>query len=100
MFIIKSEGNEAPAREPLFEIDGTVYTIPVTVGAEVALEAMERSRVEPDTAVTAWCVEQVIGKEAWKALRAVKNLPKETVMGIMEICRERVMGGMEDQGKD
>lgn len=86
-------------REPIFSIDGREYTIPKVVGGELGLEAMNRARFEPDAAVTAWCVEVLIGKEGWKALREVKGLDPAIVRGIMEVCRERVFGPLEAEGK-
>lgn len=100
MFIIKTDEPVAEEREPIFSIDGTEYTIPKVVGGELALEAMDRARREPDAAVTAWCVETLLGKDGWRALRNVKGLDPKIVSGIMEVCRERIFGAVEAEGKD
>lgn len=99
MYVIDTSKPIEDEREPIFSIDGTEYTIPKVVGGELALEAMDRARREPDAAVTAWCVETLLGKEGWRALRNVKGLDPKIVAGIMEICRERVFGPMEAEGK-
>ena len=86
-------------REPIFSIDGVEYTIPKEVGAEVVAQAMDRLRTEPDAAISAWCAERLIGKEGWQALLNVEGLDKATFRGIMRICRERIFGGLEAEGK-
>lgn len=90
---------EPPAREPIFSIDGTTYTIPVEVPASTGLEAMERTRQEGEAQATAWIMEELLGKDGWKALRSCREVTKPQLRAIMKICRERVFGGMEEEGK-
>lgn len=88
-----------PAREPLFEIDGTVYTIPVELGGEIGLRATRIMRDQGEVAAELYVIDHTIGKEAFDALAAVDGLPKKVLSGIMQICREKVFGGMEEEGK-
>jgi hypothetical protein len=46
-----------------------------------------------------FAIEQTIGMEAYEALCKVKGLPKKTVEGILSVCREKVFGPVEEQGK-
>ncbi len=87
------------AREALFEIDGTEYTIPKSVGAEIGLIATRKAAEEGELAATMYCVAETIGLDAYDALCKVKGLPKSTVAAILAVCRERVFGGMEEEGK-
>lgn len=89
---------EAP-REPLFSIDGTEYTIPVEVPGSMALRAMEMTRTAGEAPTTAWIMEQLLGKEGWKALRACDQVTKPQMKAIMAVCREKVFGDMEEEGK-
>lgn len=86
-------------REPLFEIDGVEYTIPKTVGGEIGLIATRIAAEEGELRGQMYAIEQTIGMEAYNALCAVEGLPKKTVAAILEICRERVFGAAEEQGK-
>jgi hypothetical protein len=46
-----------------------------------------------------YCIEQTIGMDAYDALCAVDGLPKKTLAAILAVCREKVFGGMEEEGK-
>lgn len=87
------------AREPLFSIDGTEYTIPVEVPPATSLEAIERVRTEGEAAATAWIMLELLGPEGWKALRECKQINRAQLSAIMEVCRTKAYGGMEEEGK-
>lgn len=86
-------------REKLFEIDGTEYTIPVSVGGEIGIRATKILNEKGEIAAQMYVIEQTIGMDALDALSNVENLPTSTLQGILSICRERVFGGMEEEGK-
>jgi hypothetical protein len=86
-------------REALFSIDGTTYTIPVEVPGNLALQAIERTRYESETAVTAWIMEQVLGRDAYRALLDCPHVKPSQLKAITMICREKVMGDLEEEGK-
>jgi hypothetical protein len=86
-------------REPLFSIDGTEYTIPVEVPPAMGLEAMEKTRTEGEAPATAWIMRELLGVEGWKALRECKQVNRAQMAAIMQVCRDRVFGGMEEEGK-
>ncbi len=86
-------------REALFEIDGKEYTVPKSVGAEVGLRATQIAAEEGELAGTMYCVDQTIGREAYDALCKVEGLPRKTVSAILAVCREKVFGDMEEEGK-
>jgi hypothetical protein len=86
-------------REPLFEIDGTEYTIPKEIGAEIGLQATRVATEQGELAATMFVVEKTIGMDAYDALCAVEGLPKKVLAGILAVCREKVFGGMDEEGK-
>ena len=87
--------------EPLIEFpDGTEpIMILKTVPGEIPLEAMERARTESEAAIAAWCLEVCLGVDGWKRLRALKGLPRGMVQSITELCRQKVFGPVEEEGK-
>lgn len=97
--IVTTQPTPESGREPLFSIDGTAYTIPMEVPASLALEAMEITRQRGEASATAWVMEQLLGAEGWKALRTCPQVRKADMRVLMRICRERVFGGMEEEGK-
>jgi len=103
MFKIDTQHTTAPEwrskREPLFEIDGKEYTVPVEVGAEIGLRAAKIVEERGQIAGELYAIEQTIGMEAYEALCAVEGLPKKVLSGIMSVCREKVFGGMDEEGK-
>lgn len=86
-------------REDLFELGGTMYSIPVEVPGNVSLEAMERFRRGGDGLATPWLMEELIGSEGYKALRECKTLRKEDLVAIQEVIRLKVFGPQEQEGK-
>lgn len=97
---ITTSTDSAPEpREPLFSIDDTEYTVPVEVRATMALEAMERTRTQGEPAATAWLMAELLGEEGWRALRTSRAVSKADLRTIMEICRQKVFGVLEEEGK-
>lgn len=86
-------------REPIFSIDNREYTIPVEVPGSLALAAMEEVRQKGEIAASAWCMETLLGTQGYKALLSCQEVTKAQVLAIQEICRERVFGAVEEEGK-
>lgn len=100
MIKITTMQESAPeAREPLFSIDDTEYTVPTEVRATMALEAMERTRTEGEPAATAWIMRELLGEEGWRVLRTSRAVSRSDLRTIMEICRQKVFGVLEEEGK-
>lgn len=99
-FVINTDAlPKSQKREKLFEIDGKEYTIPVELGGEIGLRATRLAEEKGEIAAELFVIDQTIGREAYDALCAVENLPKTTLSAIMSVCREKVFGGMEQEGK-
>lgn len=92
------EGEEA-APIPVFSIDGEIHTMPATIPASLALEALDRFRHEGEMAATAWMLEEVLGTESYDTLKGCKWLTGDQLQGIMEKVTEHVMGELEPSGK-
>lgn len=100
MFVINTGAlPKSGKREKLFEIDGVEYTIPVEIGGEIGLRATRVAEESGELAGELFVIDNTIGRDAYNALCAVENLPKKVLAGILAVCRERVFGGMEEEGK-
>lgn len=87
-------------RVDLFELGGKMYTMPAEVPGSLALEAMEIFRRQGDAAASAWLLKEVIGEEAYGALRTCKTLRKEDLQAIQKIVSEHVFGSPEGEGEE
>lgn len=83
-------------REPLFSIDDATYTVPVEVPPYIALQAMERTRMEGEVAASAWLLERLIGGDAYRALITCKYIQRTDILAIQEVVRKKVFGALED----
>jgi len=98
--MIEINSNEInTAVKDLFSIDGRVYTMPAEVSASVALEMLHRARTEGEQAAVSWVMEEVLGKEAYDALRTCKALKAHQLQAVIQVVTENVMGAMEESGK-
>jgi hypothetical protein len=88
------EGDE-PEPIPVFAIDGETYTMPAVISASFALEVLDRMRTDGEMAVTGWMLEEVLGTEAYEALKGCKGLNTDQLKAIMDHVSEHVMGALE-----
>ena len=100
MIEINTSDTPSDEREPLFSIDGTAYTIPKVVPGNLSLQAIERMRTESEYAVIAWIMETMLGKQAYRALLDCKAVKPSQLRAITEICRAKMLGELEEEGKD
>lgn len=83
----------------LFSIDGKVYTMPVEVSASLALQMLHEARTAGQESAISWVMEEVLGKEAYDALRNCRALKAHQLQAVIKVVTETVMGAMEDPGK-
>jgi myo-inositol catabolism protein IolC len=83
----------------IFSIDGRWYTMPVEVSASVALQMLHIARTEGQEAAISWTMEEVLGTEAYDALRNCRALKSHQLQSIIKVVTETVMGAMEEEGK-
>ncbi len=86
---------EPVATEPLFSIDGTVYSMPVEVPGNVALGYLEQMRQGGEAVAIAWAMEQVLGEAPYQALVNCKALKPHQLSAIITIVTEKIMGALE-----
>lgn len=80
---------------PVFAIDGEVYTMPSVISASFALGVIDRMRTESEDQIIGWMLEEVLGAEAYDALKGCKSLKPEHLRDIMRHVSEHVNGAME-----
>lgn len=89
---------KAPAERELvdlFSIDGTIYRMPVKVGANVALGYMKLVRTHGQEAAMGWALEKVLGEDAYTALMNCDDVGQEDLETIMQVVHDNVMGDVE-----
>lgn len=90
--VIDSKASAARVEEAeqigIFEIDGTTYSMPNVVRAELALEYLAITNDEGDDKAAHWLLTETLGEDAYKALRSVKGLEGDTFDGIMTRVRK------------
>ena len=81
----------------IFKLDGKVYSAPKEMPFSVALEYME-AQVEhgPDAAVF-FMLKNVLGKEAFDALKGNKNLTSEQFQQVVETVEQHILA--DEEGK-
>ena len=79
----------------LFSVDGTVYQMPVKVGAGMALGYMKMTRTHGQDAAMGWALVNVLGTDAYDALTNCADLEVEDLEAIMKVVHDNVMGAVE-----
>jgi hypothetical protein len=79
----------------LFSIDGTVYQMPVKVGASIALGYMKLIRTHGQEAAMGWAMERVLGEDAYNALIDCPELDTDDLEAVMSVVHDNVMGAVE-----
>ncbi len=98
--LIQIDSNEINTQViDLFSIDGKVYTMPAEVSASVALQMLHVARESGEQAAVSWAMEEVLGKEAYDALRTCKALKAHQLQAVIKVVTEKVMDAMEESGK-
>lgn len=98
--MIEINSNEVNTEvKDLFSIDGRVYSMPVEVSASVALQMLHVARTEGEQSAVSWVMEEVLGTEAYDALRKCRALKPHQLQAVIKVVTETVMGAMEESGK-
>lgn len=84
---------------PLFTLDGVEYRVPLHPSAVVALEYIEMVGQRGISAANVWALQQLLGDEAWEALKSAKarrKLTGKNLTRIIDIAVGLVVGALED----
>jgi hypothetical protein len=84
---------------PVFSIDGVLYCMPSMVESSLALEMLDQVRHTDEMSATAWMLEQVLGTEAYQALKSARGMKPEQLNAIIDHVVDHAMGGLEGMGK-
>ncbi|HET9384507.1 MAG TPA: hypothetical protein VFO67_05120 [Gemmatimonadales bacterium] len=86
---------EYAEREPLFSIDGKVYSMPKKIPAGVALRALEEVAARGEIAGAAVLFKEVVGPDAYEALRDCKGIDEDGFAAILRIVQDKAMGQLD-----
>jgi hypothetical protein len=86
-------------REEVFSIDDKAYTVLKVVPGNVGLQAMDKMASLGELIGVRWMMIELLGQEGYDALRTCPYVEEADILAIMEICRLKVFGKIEEQGK-
>jgi hypothetical protein len=84
--------------EPAFTINGTVFSVPVEVKAQVAIRYMDHCRKKGENWGLSWLLETILGEQAYEALLEFDDLEDEQLIAIAKIVQSKVIGDAAPKG--
>lgn len=81
--------------EPLFSIDGTVYSMPKRIRAAVALDALEAVASKGELAAAVGLLETVMGAGTYKALKECPGIDDQGLAAVLRIVMDKATGQLE-----
>ena len=80
----------------LFEIDGTIYQIPKTPKANIALKYLKNVREHGDDYAAGVMLEDLLGKDGYEALMNYDELDMQDLQAVIMAAQEVLLGAMEN----
>jgi hypothetical protein len=78
-------------REPLFAIDGVVYTIPKNVPPAWSMTAIDLAMTQGENVALAWVVGKMLEPEAYEALKNCPTLLPGDLSALFRIIMDKVL---------
>jgi hypothetical protein len=82
-------------RVPFFVIDDVTYYVPKVVPRNISIKALEIFRDEGEMAIASWLCQEVLGEEAYAALRDCEDLTDEDLRFVFDELTTRALGPLE-----
>lgn len=105
-FTTDDSDGEPEVRVPVFEVDGTEYTMPAKPGPAIGLRAshlMGERGISPALAearATDYVLTAMLGEDGHRALLSLKKITRAQLRQIISIVTTTAMGAVEDDPKD
>ena len=80
---------------PFFEIDDVVYYVPKQIPQNIAIKALEVFRDEGELAIASWLCQEVLGDDAYEALRDCEDITPQDLEWLFDELSKRALGPME-----
>jgi hypothetical protein len=80
---------------PFFEINDVTYYVPKVVPRNISIKALEIFRNEGDMAIANWLCMEVLGAEAYEALRDCEDMTDEDLAWVFDELSTRALGPLE-----
>jgi hypothetical protein len=97
--LLELDTDEGSARdvpmEPLIKRDGVVYSIPVKVSADVALQYMELAVTAGPGYALAWGLQKLLGPEGYRALATFPNLTDAELGKVTDYVQKKLVRSWE-----
>lgn len=78
-------------REPLFSIDGEVYTIPKNVPPAWSMTAIDLAMTRGENVALAWVVGKMLEPQAFEALKSCSTLLPEDLNTLFRVIMDKVL---------
>lgn len=80
-------------REPVFAIDGVMYTIPKSVPPSWSMTAIDLAMTQGESVALAWVVGKMLEPAAYEALKSCPTLVPDDLNTLFRILMDRVLPG-------
>jgi hypothetical protein len=80
---------------PFFTIGEDTYYVPKVIPQNIAIKALEVFRSEGEYAIASWLCEEVLGEDAYLALRDCEDITPEDLDWLFTELSKRALGPME-----
>lgn len=80
-------------RQPLFSVDGVVYTIPKNVPPAWSMQAMDLAMTKGEDVALAWTVGTMLGVDGYEALKTCPTLLPEDLHVVFKAIMDKVLPG-------
>ena len=97
--VIDSSNVKVVDRIHVFTIDDVDYTMDGAPSPALALRMLEMIELKGEEAAMSYAMHEVLGDEAFDALKNCDAITTEQFEAIMEIVGDHVMGALDDGGK-
>jgi hypothetical protein len=92
---LSSAPEEAPDLVDLFEVDGTMYSVPSKPSASIALRYLDAAENLGPQAANLYVLREMLGEDGYKALSTCRALTDTQLTWIVETVQGLVLGTIE-----
>lgn len=92
---LSSEPEQAPDMVDLFEVDGTMYSVPRKPSASIGLQYLDAAETLGPQAANLFVLREMLGDDGYSALSTCKALTDEHLAWLVDTIQGLVLGTIE-----
>jgi hypothetical protein len=85
--------------EPVFELDGDLYQVPVKPSAGLALGYLEMQSTQGPDAAVYWMMVEMLGEEGFNALKNHPDLERDQMDAVIQFIEKKVLGAVPGKSR-